>query len=157
MKFNPKGIWDGKSSYGSLLQENNALLFYEFIKLNTGYVYIMYPPNRTDLLKVGLTKKNPFIRAQSLESAGVIGSFELKWVTEFYNVHWAEARVHYLLKAYHEQKEFFSTTLDIAKKVLAKVHREEEDLLVPLNIPLLLSVEFSEWFLSLDIEVLLNS
>jgi hypothetical protein len=152
MTFNPKHIWTGRSELGNLLQENNARLFYEFAKKNKGYVYIMYPPNRTDLIKVGLTKKNPFLRVKSLGTAGVLGGFELVWITEFINVHWAESRVHELLTAYHDQKEFFSTTVDHAKKAMATVKREEEGLLYPTNTMQLLAGDFHAWFKGLEIE-----
>ena len=168
MTFNPKNLWLGKECLSSLLQEDKALKFYNFVEKNRGYVYVMAPPNRKDLIKVGLTKHNPFLRAKSLSSTGVMGAFELLWVTEFANVHWAEAKVHKLLTAYHEQKEFFSTTLDHAKKAINHVLSEEQGLLMSLNpsrLPLGLQVisttpegvseSFFKWFSGLDIDLLI--
>lgn len=151
-RFIPKHIWLGKSLPTSVLHDRNARDLYLFVQKRKGYVYVMSHPDRVGQFKIGLTTKDPFERAKTLETAGILGRFDVLWVTYYANVTWAEAEVHKLLEQYHVDKEYFSVPLSIAKETLAYVDAQENTLLQHFQKDGLLHCSFDDWYASLDID-----
>jgi hypothetical protein len=154
--FNPSLIWKNNSSLDFIFCNQKSKMFYDFVQTRKGYVYAMRPPGRDDLLKIGRTSKNPFIREKTLSSAGVIGTYRLLWVAEFVNSTWAEANIHRELKPYHEIKEFFKVNLVEVKKLFEKYELKEKDILQYLNRETLLIETFDNWFSEIEVEQLVN-
>ena len=116
----------------------------------------MRPPEKTDILKIGRTSKNPFIREKTLSSAGVIGSYRLLWVTEFVNVTWAESNIHRELKPFHVVKEFFKIELLEVKKIFELYENKEKMILCDLKRETLLNQSYNNWISEIEVEQLVN-
>lgn len=72
------------------------------------YIYIFTNSKREGFIKVGKTKNNPNVRADQLSrQTASIGVFEVVWYMEVPDSSVAEKMTHYLLKDYHEEKEYF--------------------------------------------------
>jgi len=149
--FNSKSVWGGNVHPNFVLYDHKAKEFYDFVQRRKGYVYAMQHPDRAGLLKIGRTAKNPFVRAKTLGTAGILGSFELLWVAEFANAAWGEAAIHRDLQHCHEDKEFFRVSLEEVKALFLQHTSREEDLLKDLNKDALIGLSFDEWLSSLDI------
>lgn len=139
-----------------MLNESKSRNFYDFVQTRKGYVYAMRPPEKTDILKIGRTSKNPFIREKTLSSAGVIGTYRLLWVTEFVNVTWAESSIHRELKPYHVTKEFFKIELPDVKKIFESYENKEKEILRYLSRDLLLTKSYNEWISNLEVAQLID-
>jgi hypothetical protein len=116
----------------------------------------MRPPDKTDILKIGRTSKNPFIREKTLSSAGVIGSYRLLWVEEFVNVTWAESKIHHELRPFHVIKEFFKVDLSEVKLIFEKYRIKENDILLNLKRDFLLTKSYDEWISELEVDQLVH-
>lgn len=82
-----------------------------------GWVYIITNKSMPDLLKVGFSTKDPELRAAELHTTGVPHRFVVEYdalVNEPFEV---EQKAHALLRAYHENKEWFRC--DIATAIIA--------------------------------------
>lgn len=90
---------------------DNTVLYTE----NAGYIYIFSNPDIPGLLKVGMTKKVPDIRASELSGNTGVSS---KYIIEYYgNVAdrvKAEKCAHNRLKQFHHNKEFFKVAIGTA-------------------------------------------
>ena len=149
--FNSKLVWGGCIHPNFVLYDYKAREFYDFVQNRKGYVYAMQHPDRVGLLKIGRTAKNPFVRAKTLGTAGILGAFELLWVAEFANAAWGEAAIHRDLQHCHEDKEFFRVSLDDVKALFSQHTVKEEDLLKDLNKDVLMVASYDDWISSLDI------
>ena len=154
--FKPQNIWLDKASPSLLLQEYASRKLFLFVQTRKGYVYVMSHPDRVGLLKIGFTTKNPFERAKTLETAGILGGFEVLWVTEYANVTWAEAKAHFILKEHHKEKEYFKVTLEMAKDTLRLIELQEEILLKYYNRNQLLHDDFDTWVNGIDIDTIVE-
>jgi len=150
-EFNPKLVWGGSISPDFILDDSKSKIFYDFVQARKGYVYAIEHPDRRGLLKIGRTSKNPFVRAKSLGTAGILGNFNVLWVAEYANSSWAEATIHKLLSEYHFEKEFYSINLDQAKEVLNAITVKENKLLRYFNIDDLFNLSYNEWLNGIDI------
>lgn len=110
--------------------------FKEFLKINSGWVYIA-KSDANNLLKIGKTSKNPIHRAKTLSPTGVLHDFEIVFALKVWNRHWVESNVHKKIKKHLIAKEFFSISLDSAIENIIKVVEEENIVLnkyIDLNI-----------------------
>jgi len=149
--FNPKDVWEDNISLDFILDSTKSKSFYDFVQKRRGYVYVITHPDKRGILKIGRTSKDPFVRAKSLCTAGVLGSFDVLWVAEYANSSWAEATIHKLLSDYHFEKEFYSINLDQAKEILNAITVKENKLLRYFNIDDLFNLSYNEWLNGIDI------
>ena len=151
-------LWkDQKGIREIVLHEDHARRFFDFTQKNRGFVYIMKNPAVPDLLKVGRTAKNPFVRALTLKTAGALGSFEPVWVDEFCNAAWAETLVHQKLNAYCHDREWFRVDLDLAKQAISETKEAEVAILQFLGGPAsLLRDNYETWSGKIDIDGLIE-
>ena len=156
-EFNPKKVWKGEEHPSFVLSDTKAKLFYDFVQKRKGYVYAMQPPDSRGILKVGRTSKNPFIRAKNMSTAGILGSFELLWVSEFANTPWAESAIHKALSEYHKEKEFFNVSLLQVKEVFLSYTVKEDAILTWLQKDILTSKSYEDWVASLDIKEVIDN
>ena len=148
--FLPTRVWDGKEHPSFVLYDYKAKPFYDFVQKRKGYTYAMQHPDRQGLLKIGRTAKNPFIRAKTLGTAGILGDFELLWVAEFANAAWAEAAIHKSLSSFNEGKEFFRVSLSQVKEIFILHTAKEEMLLKDLQRDVLMQETYATWLDSMD-------
>ena len=85
----------------------------------SGFVYVMTNQSMPGLVKVGMSARNPALRAKDndLTSTGVPTQFEVKYSALFDDMCIAEKLAHQNLARYHYNKEFFKT--DIATAIYA--------------------------------------
>ena len=85
----------------------------------SGFVYVMTNRSMPGLVKVGMSAKNPALRAKDddLTSTGVPTPFEVQYSALFDDMRKAEKLAHQNLSQYHYNKEFFKT--DIATAIYA--------------------------------------
>lgn len=94
---------------------------------NKGWVYIAENPVYEGLLKIGYTQKDPFTRAKSLKTAGVVGKFSIIAAFQMVDCIRAETLVHDKLKLVQEDGEFFRINKSDASAVVQNTWREERD------------------------------
>jgi len=84
-----------------------------------GFIYVMTNPSMPGLLKVGMTKKVPTLRAldKDLNTTGVPTLFQTQYYAFFDNMIFAEQQAHRKLQQFHHGKEFFKT--DVATAICA--------------------------------------
>lgn len=83
------------------------------------YLYILSNTERPELIKIGRTDRHPVLRAEQLsKQTGVLGTFIAEWFLEVPDSIMAEKLVHYKMKEYHYDKEFFKTSVAIAVEVI---------------------------------------
>jgi hypothetical protein len=83
------------------------------------YLYILSNNERPELIKIGRTDRHPVLRAEQLsKQTGVLGTYIVEWFLEVPNSVMAEKLVHYKMKEYHYDKEFFKTSVEEAIKVI---------------------------------------
>jgi len=88
---------------------------------NAGFIYIFSKSDQDGLIKVGKTNKNPMLRAEQLsKQTASSGVFKVEWYFEVPNIDIAENIVHFKLKEYHYNKEYFKIPLNEAKILLTK-------------------------------------
>jgi hypothetical protein len=113
-----------------------------------GWIYAAENDKNPGLLKLGYTQKNPFERARTLKTAGVVGSFTVVKAYQVVDCFAAEARVHFLLDTDREDGEFFKVTHEVADLALQQVWREERQVLSLFKIEWLLHDTDSKRFLT---------
>lgn len=89
-------------------------------KLAHGFVYCARPMDKRHILKVGKTAQSPHERIKQLNNESVVTHFALEGAFWVPDRHWAEARVHQLLKEEGVQikKEFFYTDFSHVSELL---------------------------------------
>lgn len=97
-----------------------------YLSKKKGWVYIAKNPAYSHL-KIGRTSKSPWIRAQTLSTAGILDNFEIVYAIEFMNAITAEKYTHHLLKKERvkNNKEFFNISLDNAILKVAETKSRE--------------------------------
>lgn len=90
-----------------------------------GWVYIAENKVNTGLLKVGYTQKDPFIRARSLKTAGVVGTFKALYAVQMVDCIRSETEAHQLLSPYQHDGETFRVDIKTASGCLQQVWRQE--------------------------------
>ena len=103
-----------------------------------GWVYASVNPIQPHVLKVGLTQKDPFQRAKSLTTSGVLGTYNMLLAYMYTDCFNAETQAHEYLSFYNVEKELFNAPLDIVKKILIEIKEEEQKLYPELNLSYLL-------------------
>jgi hypothetical protein len=89
-----------------------------------GWIYVLENPSLEGLVKIGFSTKDPIIRVRELSSTGVPRSYSIVYEALVENPRELEQRVHSNLHAYHETKEFFRTTPDVAVAAIRAVAKE---------------------------------
>ena len=84
-----------------------------------GFIYVMTNSSMPGLLKVGMTSKNPKIRAldKDMNTTGVPTPWKVQYYAWFDDTALAESIAHDKLEQYHHAKEYFKT--DIATAIIA--------------------------------------
>ncbi len=82
-----------------------------------GWVYILSNKAMPNLVKVGFSTKDPELRANELHTTGVPYRFVVEYDALVNEPRDVEQKTHVLLKAYHENKEWFRC--DIATAIIA--------------------------------------
>jgi hypothetical protein len=75
-----------------------------------GWVYVLTNPGIPGLVKIGFSTKDPALRVRELSTTGVPHEYEIAFDAMVDGPSEVEAKVHTLLKAAHESKEFFRAT-----------------------------------------------
>lgn len=93
-----------------------------------GYIYILSNPSFGNLLKVGMTTRNPFERAEELsELTAVPTPFKVEYSVLVEDCSVTEALTHRILeeRGYRimENREFFNAPLKEIKKVINKLKK----------------------------------
>jgi hypothetical protein len=112
-----------------------------------GWIYAAENACNPGLIKLGYTQKNPFERAKSLKTAGVVGSFTVINAYQMVDCLTAEIKVHGLLNEKREDGEFFRVAHGTAAKILQEVWRSEREMLSLFQIDWLLHDADSKRFL----------
>lgn len=82
---------------------------------NSGYVYIFSNPDLNGLLKIGMTSKNPEVRAKELSgTTGVSSRYEIEYYGRVKDRFLAEKAAHNRLENFHHKKEFFNVDIGVA-------------------------------------------
>jgi hypothetical protein len=110
------------------LQSKDIEELKSFLKKKKGWVYIASSKNN-HLLKIGRTSKNPWERAKSLSSTGVLHDYQIDFALPVFNQFFVEKEIHKKLKKFRISKEFFSLKNDIAIEAMESVYRKEKELL----------------------------
>lgn len=91
------------------------------LKNKNEWVYILSNPSMPGLLKIGMTKRDPKIRARELASeTGVPTKFEIEYAVQVTDALAVEQSVHKRLNRYrvNSDREFFKVDIKRAKKVV---------------------------------------
>lgn len=105
--------------------EQELRVLWQFAQEHKGWVYIAENVKDPDLLKIGYTQKDPFIRARTLKTAGVVGSFKTLGAYQVVDCFRAEGQVHRMLKHLRADGEFFRVSLSVASAAVLSVWRDE--------------------------------
>ena len=100
--------------------------------VENGYVYVMVNPSIPDMVKIGMTTKDPNERAKELSSAtGVPTPFMLVYYKPFKNCYLTEQRIHQYLesKGYRvkNNREFFNMPTNLAINVVQAYYELEQE------------------------------
>jgi hypothetical protein len=88
------------------------------------WVYILTNPAIPDMVKIGYTKLDPFVRASKISrGTGVPLGFEVEWAYRCYKGERIEREVHIYFsnKRVNKQREFFRVSLDEAKNIIEEI------------------------------------
>lgn len=100
--------------------------------MNSGYVYILVNPSfRDNLIKIGLTTKEPEERAKSLSrTTGVPNEFVVAYKKHVYDCKVVEALVHKYLGRFrsNQRREFFTIPVESAISIIERVTKFENSL-----------------------------
>lgn len=83
-----------------------------------GWVYVITNNAMMGLVKVGFTTKDPSLRAEQLNNTGVPHRYKVAYEVLVENPYHVEQSVHYYLSNYHENKEWFRCSEEIAVKAI---------------------------------------
>lgn len=105
--------------------EQDLRSVWHYAREHKGWVYIAENVAAPGLLKIGYTQKDPFTRARTLKTAGVVGSFKTLGAYQVVDCFRAEGLVHRMLKHLRVDGEFFKISLSVANAAVQSVWREE--------------------------------
>ncbi len=117
-----------KEKFSYVLQQKDVNELISYFKSKAGWVYIAKSKNNP-YLKIGRTAKNPFERAKTLSSAGVLHDYDILFSLKFFNQYLAEKKIHQILSSHRIKKEFFSIDENTALDKLNYTYMEERILL----------------------------
>lgn len=122
-KHYPRKIWEKKY----YVPDDRGLIdIFEYVQKRKGWIYSSHAPEYPEWgIKVGFTKKDPFIRAKQIVNAGN-HHIEILNAVFVMNAPWAEKAAHQYLAAYINAKEWFSCSKDIAMESLMHASNQEE-------------------------------
>ena len=96
--------------------------------MNPGYLYILQNKSfGNNLIKIGMTTREPDIRAGELSRAsGIPEKFHISYACQVADCSLAEKEVHHILQSYRSNKkrEFFVIAVEIAKRIIVDTCRE---------------------------------
>lgn len=101
------------------LQQRDVATFQDYLLKKQGWVYIAQSKDNS-LLKIGRTSKNPWERARTLSTTGVLNDYEIIFSLPVFNQFLVEASIHQKLKKFRVSKEFFSVNKEIAISAMEK-------------------------------------
>jgi len=88
------------------------------MEISNGFVYIMSNTHYAGILKIGLSKKDPVIRADQLsKNTGALGIFMVEWSKEVPSMDIAERILHFTFRRFYFQKEFYEIDLETAIRI----------------------------------------
>ena len=124
-------FYNGYTISPNTVDWNNEKLLDNEIGEN-GFVYVMVNPSIPDLVKIGMTTKDPNERAKELSSAtGVPTPFILVYYKPFKNCYLTEQKIHQFLesKGYRvkSNREFFSMPTNLAINVVQRYYELEQE------------------------------
>ena len=124
-------FFNGHSISPQTVDWNNERLVDNEIGQN-GYVYVMVNPSLPNMVKIGMTTKDPNERAKELSSAtGVPTPFILVFYKPFRNCYITEQRIHQFLedKGYRvkNNREFFNISTNFAIDVVQAYYELEQE------------------------------
>ena len=93
------------------------------MKKKSEWVYILTNKSMPGLVKIGMTKRDPYIRANELASqTGIPTKFEVDYAVRVWNSFTIEQNVHRRLDRFrvNQNREFFEIDVKTARKVLDK-------------------------------------
>jgi hypothetical protein len=91
---------------------------------NIGYLYIMEIDGCPGLLKIGMTKISPYLRAEQLSSqCAAIGEFNVRYYVGVPNVHIAENILHDTFHKFRKRKEYFMVDVVLVKRCAASISK----------------------------------
>lgn len=95
---------------------------------NRGYVYVLVNPALPGTVKIGLTKRDPKLRARELSNTSVPQPYQVAYCAEVRDCIWAERIVHSRLRENRIGKEFFRVgqeeAVDAVRSAVAYVNQE---------------------------------
>ncbi|MBE7443501.1 MAG: GIY-YIG nuclease family protein [Flavobacteriales bacterium] len=97
------------------------------------YVYI-FSNEEHEKIKIGRTNKHPEVRAEQLNrQTGVIGKFICEWFKEVKDSEYIENSLHYFLRDFHYEKEYYILEPIFAQELANKIINDIEaiDMAVP--------------------------
>ena len=86
-----------------------------------GWVYVISNKAMPNLIKVGFSTKDPELRALELNNTGNPFPYKVEYDILVYEPRRLEQAAHSLLKGYHENKEWFNCSIEIAITAIRKV------------------------------------
>lgn len=90
------------------------------------YVYI-FSNEEHEKIKIGRTDKHPEVRAEQLsKQTGTIGKFNCEWYKEVKNSEYIEKSIHYFLKEFHYEKEYYMLEPILAQELADKIINDIE-------------------------------
>jgi hypothetical protein len=90
-----------------------------------GWVYIITNKAMPNLIKVGFSTKDPELRALELNNTGNPYPYKVEYDILVYNPRNVEQVAHSLLKNYHENKEWFHCSIEIAITAIREASADE--------------------------------
>lgn len=115
--------FDAKPEFPSDL---DLFKLHTYVQARSGWVYVMHSPQNPDWgVKIGMTKRDPFIRAHELANAGAMHTFDISAAVWTMNAPHAEKLAHKALKAKHLSKEWFNVSHAEAAVTISDIMDEE--------------------------------
>ncbi len=121
-----------------MYSKDELLTIWNSAYLKRGWLYAMENPYNPGIIKVGLTRKDPFKRSKTATTAGVIGKYNVLFAMMYLDCNQAEVKAHSELSIYNIEKELFKVDLAHVKQVLINIHQSELAKYPELNLSLLL-------------------
>lgn len=114
--------WWQEDARLSYMSEGELRALRSFVEQRQGWVYVVRCTTHPEWgHKIGRTQRNPFLRAQELQSAGSPHTFKLVSAVKVMNAPWAEKTAHDRLRHRHLFKEWFQIEADEAKNLIVDV------------------------------------
>lgn len=90
-----------------------------------GYVYILVNPAMPGLVKIGMTRRSPAVRARELSGTAVPRPFRVAYSLQVEDCDAVEGRVHAALARHREngKREFFRIDVSTARRVIEREAR----------------------------------